>query len=143
EGAAREEPKDVCGPEVAAVPAEETSSFGERLATDVALPSTPLTLFDGMPLPRTVTALPSRESPVRSRSIARCAISPYWSERRGLSLYAGSNTPVHRTIGRAEARSMAGPSARTTNALYAMYWRIVTPVDESRFFIAGVTGPLN
>src|SRR5207245_1840488 len=108
DGAARVEPKDVCGP---AVPAEEKSSFAEKLAADVALPSTPLTLFDIRPLPRTVTAPPLRESPLRSRSIARCAISPYWSERRGLSLYAGSNTPVHRTIGRAEARSMAGPSA--------------------------------
>ncbi len=75
--------------------------------------------------------------------MARCAIAAKSSERRGLSLYAGSNTPVHRTIGRAAARSMAGPSARTTNALYARYCRIVTPVEASFAFIADVTGPLN
>src|SRR5437867_10222495 len=139
DGAAAAPPNDVCGPIVD--PDADASNIGEKL--EVAAPADAVTLFAGMPPPRVVTALPSRESPLRSRSISRRVITPYSSERRGLSLYAGWKTPLHRTTGRAAARSMAGPSARTMKALYAMYWRIVTPVEASIAFIAGVTGPLN
>src|SRR6266540_1517337 len=141
DGAARAPPKDVCGPDV--IPEERVSSFGEKLPADAAAPPATLTLVEGAPPPMAVAALPMRESRLRARSIARSAMAANSSERRGLSLYAGSNTPVHRTTGRTEARSIAGPSARTTKALYARYWRIVTPVEASLAFIAGVTGPLN
>src|SRR5213592_2369 len=61
-------------------------------------------VFDVRPGPTTVTASEEAWSPYRARSIARCARAPNSSESRGLSLYAGSKTPVHRTEGSAAAR---------------------------------------
>ncbi len=61
EGAARAPPKDVCGPAV--IPEERVSSVGEKPAPAIAAPPATLTVFEGMPPPMTVTALPSRESP--------------------------------------------------------------------------------
>src|SRR2546428_9676391 len=84
DGAAAAPPNDVCGPVVD--PDADVSNFGEKLETAVAAPPEELTLFAGMPVPRLVTAPPFRESPLRSRSIARSVITPYSSERRGLSL---------------------------------------------------------
>src|SRR3989442_15188923 len=116
DGAAAAPPNEVCGPIVD--PDADVSNFGEKLEAAVAAPPEELTLFAGMPpAPTVVVAPPFRKSPLRSSSIARCKMTAYSSERRGLSLYAGWKTPLHRTTGRAAARSMAGPSARTMKAL--------------------------
>src|SRR6266516_4505504 len=77
-------PNEGCG---AIVDADaDVSNFGEKLEADVAAPPEVLTLFAGMPPPIEVTAPPFRESPLRSRSIARSVIRAYSSERRGLNL---------------------------------------------------------
>src|SRR6266566_7908451 len=95
DGAAAAPPNEGCGPIVDAD--ADVSNFGEKLEADVAAPPEVLTLFAGMPPPIVVTAPPFRESPLRSRSIARSVIRAYSSERRGLNLYAGWKTPLHRT----------------------------------------------
>src|SRR2546430_11666534 len=114
DGAAAAPPNEVCGPIVD--PDADVSNFGEKLEADVAAPPEELTLFAGMPPPIVVTAPPFRESPLRSRSIARSVIRAYSSERRGLRLLAGWETPLPPTTGRGAPRSVAGPSARATNA---------------------------
>src|SRR2546427_2386578 len=106
DGAAAAPPNDVCGPVVD--PDADVSNFGEKLEAAVAAPPEELTLFAGMPVPRLVTAPPFRESPLRSRSIARSVITPYSSERRGHSLEAGWENPPHPTTGAAGARAPRG-----------------------------------
>src|SRR2546425_8340951 len=98
DGAAAAPPNDVCGPIID--PDAAASNFGEKLEAAVAAPADTVTLFAGMPLaPTTVTAPPSKESPFRSRSIMRCVITPYSSERRGIKFYAGPETAPPRTQG--------------------------------------------
>src|SRR2546428_2866397 len=108
--AAAPPPNEVCGPIVDAD--ADMSNFGEKMEAAVAAPPEELTLFAGMPpAPTVVVAPPFRKSPLRSSSIARCKMTADSSERRGLSLYAGWETPPPPTTGGGAARAMAGAPA--------------------------------
>src|SRR2546428_9300681 len=114
DGAAAAPPNDVCGPVVD--PDADVSNFGEKLETAVAAPPEELTLFAGMPVPRLVTAPPFRESPLRSRSIARSVITRYSSQRRGLTLWGRREAARPRNPGRAAPRSIPGVQPRGRSA---------------------------